>query len=196
MTHLGFFLTSKYLNIKLCLMPTAQKRYELVSQLREFFESKGGPNWRTDPLDLPINFAGVTDTTILVDVTKADRAWSQPKHINFRISRQGQNEIGDRTQKLVDWIKSGGDLEPPDVYYSRDSKGLDFSDGRHRFSLLRDVGVLVIPMNSDSPESLMDLEAVPHEVESYLKQEQSDKDSQRPRRPFYNPPRTLEQEIT
>jgi len=154
------------------LASVAKRRYELVQELREFLESYGGPNWRTDPCDLPIDFGAVTEDTILVDVKKADMAWSKPKHVAFRISAQGGNEIDDRTQRLVEHLKARAPLDPPEAYYSKESQGLDFSDGRHRFSLLRDAGVLVLPMNSDSPDTLKELEANPEEILINLKKEQ------------------------
>ena len=143
-------------------MTAAQRRYSLVKELRSFLDSNGGPNWRTRLEDLPINFDYNTDTSILVDVRKADLAWCKPQHVNFRISAQGQNEIGDRTELLVQYLKSGGTISPPEAYYCEETGGLDFSDGRHRFSLLRDVGLLVIPMISDSLDTLRNLEADLH----------------------------------
>ena len=157
-------------------MHPAQKRYQLVSELREFLETNGGPNWRTDPSDLPINFEAVTENTLLVDVRKVDKAWSKPKHVAFRISAQGNNEIENRTRQIVDWLKVGGPIDPSDAYYSKETGGVDFADGRHRFSLLRDAGVLVLPMNSDSPGDLMVLEAKSEEIEGYLAHEHEEKE--------------------
>lgn len=151
------------------LLGTNKKRDQIVLELREFLETHGGPNWRTNPEDLPIKFSGITKTTILVDVTKADNAWKAPKSVNFRISNTGDNEIGDRTRQLVDYIKGGNPLDPSHAYYDPERKSLDFGDGRHRFALLRDAGVLCVPINTDSPESLLHLEAKEEELQETLK---------------------------
>lgn len=173
------------------LASVAKRRYELVQELRQFLESKGGPNWRTDPCDLPIDFGAVTEDTILVDVKKADKAWSKPKHVAFRISAQGGNEIDDRTQRLVEHLKAGAPLDPPEAYYSKESQGLDFSDGRHRFSLLRDAGVLVLPMNSDTPGNLKELEANPEEIAQALERGEQDKSVVKPTVSRYNNPKKM-----
>jgi hypothetical protein len=157
------------------LAQLASRRYKLVQELREFLESKGGPNWRTDPCDLPINFEGVTEHTILVDVKKADKAWSKPKHIAFRISAQGNNEIENRTELLVERFKSGDPIDPSHAHYNKETGGLDFEDGRHRFSLLRDAGVLVLPMNCDPSGNLKELEANPEEIAEALEKGERDK---------------------
>jgi len=146
----------------------AQRRYRLVQELKEFLQTHGGPNWRTDPCDLPINFQGVSEHTVLVDVQKVDKAWSKPKHVGFRISRQGGNEIENRTRQIVDWLKVGGPIDPSEAYYTKETGGIDFADGRHRFSLLRDAGVLVLPMNCDIPNNLKELEANPDDIQRYL----------------------------
>jgi len=140
------------------------KRDAIVLELRNFLKTHGGPNWRTDPNDLPIKFSSVTKTTILVDVTKADNAWKAPRSVNFRIANTGENEIGNRTRQLVDYIKGGNPLDPSHAYYDPKTKALDFGDGRHRFALLRDAGVLCLPMNSDSPDELLGLEAKEDEL--------------------------------
>jgi len=146
------------------------KRDSLVLELREFFETHGGPNWRIDPSDLPIEFSEVSSGTVLVDVKKADDAWKAPKSVNFRISNTGDNEIGDRTAALVEHIKDKRPLDPSHVYYDPQKKALDFGDGRHRFALLRDAGVLCIPMNSDAPENLMQLEANEESLQKTLQE--------------------------
>jgi hypothetical protein len=144
------------------------RRDALVLELRQYLEKNGGPNWRTNPKDLPIEFSDISDKTVLVDVKKADDAWKTPKSVNFRISNTGDNEIGNRTALLVQHIKDRRLLDPPYVYYDPQRKVLDFGDGRHRFALLRDAGVLCIPMNSDSPESLKYLEANEEDLKKTL----------------------------
>lgn len=146
------------------------KRDILVLELRAYFEEHGGPNWRTDPSELPITFSEVSETTVLVDVKKADDAWKAPKSVNFRITNVGDNEIGGRTALLVEHIKNQRPMDPSHVYYDPKSKALDFGDGRHRFALLRDAGVLCIPMNSDSPDTLRELEARDLEIQKNLEE--------------------------
>jgi hypothetical protein len=150
------------------LLGINKKRDALVLELREYFESHGGPNWRTDPSDLPIEFSEVSESTVLINVKKADDAWKAPKSVNFRITDTGDNEIGDRTGALVEHIKDKRPLDPSHAYYDPERKSLDFGDGRHRFALLRDAGVLCIPMNSDTPENLMHLEAKEDELKLRL----------------------------
>lgn len=145
-----------------------KKRDALVLELREYFEAYGGPDWRTDPSDLPVEFSEVSETTILVDVQKADDAWKAPKSVWFRITDTGDNEIGDRTRALVDHIKDKRPLDPSHAYYDPERKSLDFGDGRHRFALLRDAGVLCVPMNSDTPENLKLLEVNEGEIKAKL----------------------------
>lgn len=146
------------------------KRDVLVLELREYFEQYGGPNWRIDPSDLPITFSDVSSETMLVDVKRADDAWKAPISVNFRITNTGDNEIGDRTEGLLNYIKGGNPVDPPDVYYDPDRRSLDFTNGRHRFALLRDAGVLCIPMNSGNPETLKHLEANDKELQGNLQE--------------------------
>jgi hypothetical protein len=150
------------------LLGVNPKRDALVLELRQYFEEHGGSNWRIDPSDLPITFSDVSESTILIDVKKADDAWRAPKSVNFRITDVGDNEIGDRTGGLVEHIKDQRPLDPSHAYYDPQRKSLDFGDGRHRFALLRDAGVLCIPMNSDSPDTLKYLEANEREIKKNL----------------------------
>jgi hypothetical protein len=165
------------------------KRDALVLELRDYFEKYGGPNWRTDPSDLPIEFSDVSSETVLVDVKRADEAWKAPKSVNFRITNTGDNEIGDRTEALVNHIKDKRPMDPSHAYYDPQRKALDFGDGRHRFALLRDAGVLCIPVNSDSPETLKHLEAndveLKKNLEEIIKLEQGIREKKRPKSPRF-----------
>jgi hypothetical protein len=144
-------------------------RDSLVSNLREYLDQNGGPNWRVEPRDLPIKFSGVSENTVWVDVQKADEAWRAPGSVRRRITCTGDNEIDDRGKEMFEHIAvDQRPLNPSRAYYDPDKKSLDFGDGRHRFALLRDAGCLCLPMDSDTPSNLAHLKADPAELRSKL----------------------------
>jgi len=73
-----------------------------------------------------------------VDPRKLDAAWEKDN----RVSPSGENEIGNRREQFIDWLKSnpGEQIEAPTVHPHWDNKQVVFSDGRHRFAVLRDSG--------------------------------------------------------
>ena len=72
---------------------------------------------------------------------------------NFYISPNGeQGAISNRYQRVKDYFATGKDIEAPEIYLSeRNGKlCLDFQDGRHRYSVMRDLGLKRIKFAVDT----------------------------------------------
>ena len=86
--------------------------------------------------------------TVMVDVQKLDAAFQ--RDAGFAIGPRGEGAIAGRQAGfrdfLVDAVKSGKKIEQSEVYVAPDG-AVAFSDGRHRFSVLRDMGVKAIPIS-------------------------------------------------
>jgi hypothetical protein len=78
------------------------------------------------------------DHLVLVNVVKFDRAWKED-HPDFYIGPGGINGIKNRYVLFQDYLLSSADIDVPEVYV--DELGLaTFTNGRHRFAVLRDLG--------------------------------------------------------
>lgn len=77
---------------------------------------------------------------IHVDTDKLDRDWSKEK--DFYIPRGGPSAISDRRERFQKWLADNPNtpVEAPFVSWNDYLKSVAFSDGRHRFSVLRDMG--------------------------------------------------------
>lgn len=63
------------------------------------------------------------------------------------ISHGGKNGIGNRYNKVQEYIKTGLDIDPSEIYLKEEDGKLyaAFQDGRHRYAYLRDWGLAKIP---------------------------------------------------
>jgi tRNA nucleotidyltransferase (CCA-adding enzyme) len=95
------------------------------------------------------------EEVVLVDVSKFDAEWSKDE--GFYISSSGKNEISNRREKFQEFLKTGKPIIMPSVSV-RDigSRGLiGFTNGRHRFAVLRDMGFTEIPVSVDAKSAKM-----------------------------------------
>lgn len=80
---------------------------------------------------------------VSADVSKLDRAFAKNKDI-YIPKGGGGAEIPGRRKGFEDFLKTGKKIETP--YLSYDKGEVDFINGRHRFSVLRDKGLKSIPV--------------------------------------------------
>jgi len=88
---------------------------------------------------------------IYVDTKKLDHEWS--KDDGFYIPPNGESAISDRRERFRQWMEKNPTtpIEAPFVCWNDYKHCVGFTDGRHRFSVLRDMGyptvAVVIPKN-------------------------------------------------
>jgi len=81
---------------------------------------------------------------VLVDVARLDAAWSRDRGYYIPPGGGGA-EIAGRRVDFRHFLASGRAIEPPRIVIDEDGT-VSFLDGRHRFSVLRDLGVRTIPV--------------------------------------------------
>jgi SPP1 gp7 family putative phage head morphogenesis protein len=89
--------------------------------------------------DEPRKFA-----TVVVDVAKLDEAWS--KNPSNYVSPEGANEIEGRRERFKRFLATKEPVEQSLVTIDEGSHRVLFEDGRHRFAVLRELGVEKIPV--------------------------------------------------
>lgn len=96
----------------------------------------------------------IGDVMVDVDVDKFDRMWKKSdQHGDFYIGPGGSGAaIKGRYPRFVEFIKVNQSYEVPEVHVGPDGR-IGFTNGRHRFSVLRDQGNKVLPM-SMNPEAI------------------------------------------
>ena len=64
------------------------------------------------------------------------------------IEPKGGNGIGNRYSRVIEYLKTGQPIDATLVYLNKRYDGLSASigDGRHRFAVLRDMGMKKIPV--------------------------------------------------
>src|SRR5271166_3746421 len=92
------------------------------------------------------------DVVQWVDVALLDAAWARTPE---RILPGGGSGQGDRYRNFGAWLKQGRPVEMCVVWVTDDAVG--FTNGRHRFSWLRDHGVVALPIQI-SPASVVIVE--------------------------------------
>jgi len=75
-----------------------------------------------------------------VDVAKLDASWQRDDGLYIPPGGR-QNVIGDRYIRAKMFIQSGQQLESPMIGWNEWNGCVNFSNGRHRFAALRDLGV-------------------------------------------------------
>jgi hypothetical protein len=89
--------------------------------------------------------------TVFVDTKKFDSAWKEDK--SFYIGLDGEGGIGKRYDGFLKFIDTHDTFEQSVVGFDIYNKRPSFIDGRHRFAVLRDLGMKKIPVSVD-PDSL------------------------------------------
>src|SRR5581483_907372 len=85
-----------------------------------------------------------SDRIVWVSVTKFDIRWRKSERDNGYLMR-GQGRPA-TYRYLYDAVKNGTVLGMPHISFYPDLKRISFTDGRHRFSWVRDHGGRVIPI--------------------------------------------------
>lgn len=105
---------------------------------------------------------GSRDVVVEVKVPEFDAAWQKDEGFHLPPGERGQSEVGGRRQRFEEWLQGTGPgeeglpprsqrIETPEVGVFPDGR-VSFTNGRHRFAVLRDKGVETVKV-SMSPES-------------------------------------------
>lgn len=81
---------------------------------------------------------------IELDVDKVDRSWSKDKDMYIGSGGTGAPKRG-CYQGFIDYLQRGEPIGKPQISFSDWSQTIQFTNGRHRFSVLRDMGLKKIP---------------------------------------------------
>jgi 2'-5' RNA ligase len=125
---------------------------EVVPQM--FKESVETPALK--PLKFVKDDRATDQTLIMVNTAALDRAWSKDE--GYYISPGGTgNAIGSRYDRFKDWLKqhSNEAIRAPMVSWNDVTDCVSFTDGRHRFSALRDMGYPTVKISV--PKEQVDL---------------------------------------
>ncbi len=111
-------------------------------------ESKDALNDYSSNLNAPKRLSAKNNEIVIIDISKADKLFSKDKGYYLSKGEYSSNEGVSKT------IETRGDMEAPIVSFvgKGDNLFMSFTDGRHRFSQLRDAGAKSIAL-SMSPES-------------------------------------------
>ncbi len=85
------------------------------------------------------------DELVIIDVAKWDEDFSKTKSFYIGPGGSGNNAIGDRYKRFGEFIAKNDTIEAPEVSVHPDGR-VDFTNGRHRYSWLRDHGVTHMPV--------------------------------------------------
>lgn len=84
------------------------------------------------------------EVVVLADVDKMDSGWK--KDGDFYVAPGKEDKRGAR-ERMESFVATGQPIEVPEVFHKHDDQtAVGFINGRHRFSVLRDRGVNVIPV--------------------------------------------------
>ena len=83
------------------------------------------------------------ETVVWVDVPRVDALWR-----GNRVGPGGEGGIAGRYPRFVAFLEEGVPIRPPSIYLVGDRRGkvIMFEDGRHRFAVLRDLGLDRMPV--------------------------------------------------
>jgi hypothetical protein len=88
------------------------------------------------------------EAIIWVDVAKVDADWSKDR--NFYVGPHGTGAaIGGRYARFGEWLSGGDPVEMSELGFDSYDRPF-FSNGRHRFSWMRDHGANAVPVITDA----------------------------------------------
>ena len=79
-----------------------------------------------------------------VDIQKVNDSWAKDKDMYIGPGGTG-NAIRNRYERFIGFLHGGEPIEMPQISWGEWSKNIQFTNGRHRFSVLRDMGLKKIP---------------------------------------------------
>jgi hypothetical protein len=95
---------------------------------------------------LPAQAAARGDKLVSVNVAAFDKAFA--KDAGFYLDAKGSNRIGQRYDRVKEFIKTSHTIEASQVTVDKEGH-VRFTDGRHRYAALRDSGATKIPLAMD-----------------------------------------------
>lgn len=86
--------------------------------------------------------SGRGEVLVMVDPARLDAAWARG-HPDYYLPAQGpgKSEVKGRREGFKDFLAKGKPVQASRVSYDPDTGAVDFIDGRHRFAVLRDLGL-------------------------------------------------------
>lgn len=121
----------------------------LASKLAKNAEQEAG-SLKFEPH--PVASTSKTHTTVMVDAKALDKAWSLD-HDYYIPPGGGGAEIAGRRQAFEAFQKSGEPIQASRVSVDPKTGVASFTDGRHRFSVLRDQGVERVPITIEKADA-------------------------------------------
>jgi hypothetical protein len=102
---------------------------------------QGGSSTLASP-QFKLSLRGKLEGRKLVSVStgKLDAAWSKDKELYIPPGGGGA-EIPGRRDRFRSFLDTGKPIEASEVYWDPEKKSIHFGDGRHRFTVLRDIGL-------------------------------------------------------
>ena len=82
----------------------------------------------------------------VLDVSKIEKLFKKKEDLYISYNG-GRNSISNRYQNFIDYLKTGQKIEAPriEITEALNEPDIEFIDGRHRFSVLRDMGMTQMP---------------------------------------------------
>jgi hypothetical protein len=83
---------------------------------------------------------------VMIDVDELERAWRLDSGFHLPSESQGQSEILGRRERFREFLNENEKINASRVQIDPITNMISFSDGRHRFAVLRDLGVERLPV--------------------------------------------------
>ncbi len=96
----------------------------------------------------PSEGGGTADRTVMVPTSVLEKGWSAGNPDHYIPPGGGGGEIGGRRANVETFLTKGKPVEASAVHVDEDGK-VQFRDGRHRFSVLRDKGAAQVAVTVD-----------------------------------------------
>lgn len=93
----------------------------------------------------PIQFvrdpsASSNEVLVHVDPQKLDKAWQRDSGYYLPSNDRGPSEVPGRREEFARFLAKGKAIQAPRVSLDADGGAVSFTNGRHRFAVLRDIG--------------------------------------------------------
>jgi len=83
-----------------------------------------------------------------INVDEFDRLFQNNK--DQYIGKSGTlNAVKGRYQGFLDFLREGKQIEAPTINFNEEFNQIEFTNGRHRYSVLRDMGMKIMPVSID-----------------------------------------------
>jgi len=123
-----------------------------VLSLCEYFMDKEGRSVVHGDYKFKLPYGNKHDVLFLADTKKLDKSWKRGDPM-LHIGSGGEGQLHNRYNDFQDWLKTNKDIEvaqvshtPQDMISKNHPGHIGFVNGRHRFAVLRDMGLKKIPV--------------------------------------------------